>query len=127
MRSVGRRKMEATRNEGYGFYGTMRVAGCADEAWEIAMTAIAAETGTETDEVRDFLDSTWGRHFADTVHCYLGKYSLKNAIAEAIKKWNSWKLTPRMRRELDIPMPMPYLTGMVYVASFEAQACEQGV
>lgn len=119
--------MEQTRNEAYGFYGTMHLDGCADEAWEIALPALAAETGAEQDEVRDFLDSCWGRHFADTVHCNLGKYSLKDAIAEVIKKWNSWELTPRMRRELDIPMPMPYLTGMVYVASFEAQACEQGI
>lgn len=114
--------MEKTRNEAYGFYGTMRLDGCADEAWGIAITAIASDTGAEPDEVRDFLDSRWGRHFADTVHCYLDKHSLKEAIAQAIRHWNSWTLSLRTRRKLDIPLPMPYLTGMVYVATFEAQA-----
>ena len=119
--------MEKTRNEGYGFYGTMHLDGCADEAWEIALSALADETGAEQDEVRDFLDSCWGRHFADTVHCYLDKFPLKEAIAQAIRHWNGWTLSLRTRRELGIPMPMPYLTGMVYVASFEAQAYEQGI
>lgn len=108
--------MEATRNEDYGFYGTMRVAGCADEAWEIAMTAIAAETGAEADEVRDFLDSVWGRHFADTVRDYL-QQGLEQAIAAAITRWRGWKLSPRTRRELDIPTPMPYLSGLIYAAA----------
>lgn len=109
-----------TRNESYGFYGTMRLAGCADEAWEIAMATIAAETGAEPDEVRDFLDSLWGRHFADTVRDFL-QQGLGQAIAAAIKRWNSWKLSSRTRRELDIPTPMPYLTGMVYAAAIAAQ------
>lgn len=112
--------MEKTRNEGHGFYGTMHLDGCADEAWEIAMQAIGDETGAEPDEVRDFLDSRWGRHFADTVHCFLDKHSLRQAIIETIKEWNGWKLSLRTRRELDIPTPMPYLTGMVYAATIAA-------
>lgn len=52
--------MEKTRNEAYGFYGTMYLDGCADEAWDSALTALAAETGAEQDEVRDFLDSRRG-------------------------------------------------------------------
>lgn len=113
--------MEKTRNEAYGFYGTMHLDGCADEAWEIAMQAIADDTGAEPDEVRDFLDSCWGRHFADTVHCFLDRHCLKDAIAETISQWNSWELSPRTRRELDIPTPMPYLTGLVYAATIGAQ------
>lgn len=110
-----------TRKEGYGSYGTMYLDGCAEEAWEIAMQVIGAETGAEPDEVRNFLDSRWGRHFADTVRCFLERCSLREAIAETIREWNGWKLSLRTRRELDIPTPMPYLTGMVYAASSQAQ------
>lgn len=54
-----------SENSGNGFYGEMHQAGCADAAWAEAMTAIAEETGAEPVDVRAFLDSVWGRHFAD--------------------------------------------------------------
>ena len=76
------------------------------------MTAIAEETGADPVDVRAFLDSAWGRHFADTVRDFLGQYDLTQAVAAAITHWNSWKLSARTRRELDIPMP--YLSGMIY-------------
>lgn len=106
-----------TENESYGFWGTMNLDGCAEQAWNIALPAIMNETGAEADEVRDFLDSRWGRHFADDVHCFLAKMPLKAAIDAAIARWNGWTLSPRTRKELDIPTPMPYLSGMVYAAA----------
>lgn len=109
-----------SENSGYGFYNEMDQAGCADAAWAAAMTAIAGETGAEPVDVRAFLDSVWGRHFADTVRDFLGQHNLTQAVAAAIARWNGWKLSARTRRELDIPMPMPYLTGMVYVAAIYA-------
>jgi len=109
-----------TENEAYGFFGTMNLDGCAEEAWNIALPAIMEDTGAEADEVRDFLDSRWGRHFADDVHCFLTKMPLKPAVDAAITRWNSWTLSRRTRKELGIPTPMPYLSGMVYTASFEA-------
>ena len=87
-----------SENERYGFYGTMSLDGCADAAWEIAMTLIAEDTGADPEEARAFLDSRWGRHFADSVHCFLHRYPLKEAIEAAIEEWNSWKLSRRTRR-----------------------------
>lgn len=109
--------MEKTRNEGYGFYGTMSGDGGADEAWAVAMQFIIAETAAAADEVRAFLDSCWGRHFADTLRCRMRTNPLREAMLETIREWNSRKLSLRQRRELGIPMPMPYLNGMVYAAS----------
>ncbi|HIV65341.1 MAG TPA: hypothetical protein H9991_03685 [Candidatus Mailhella excrementigallinarum] len=111
-----------SENERYGFYGTMSLDGCADAAWEIAMTLIAEDTGADPEEARAFLDSRWGRHFADSVHCFLHRYPLKEAIEAAIEEWNSRKLSRRTRRELGIPVPMRYLAGMVYTAAIYAEA-----
>lgn len=106
-----------TENEGYGFYGTMALDGCADNAWDVAMTAIVAETGAEPAHVRAFLDSKWGRHFADNVQCELRQGSLDQAVAAAIARWQGWTLGYRTRQDLGIPTPMRYLDGMVYSAA----------
>lgn len=86
------------------------------------MTLIAEDTGADPEEARAFLDSRWGRHFADSVHCFLHRYPLKEAIEAAIEEWNSRKLSRRTRRELGIPVPMRYLAGMVYTAAIYAEA-----
>lgn len=106
-----------SENEGYGFYGTMNLDGCA-----AAMSAVAAETGAEPDHVRAFLDSSWGRHFADDVHDFLPRFSLEQAVTAAIARWQGWTLGRRTRRELGIPTPMRYLDGMVYTAAAYAEA-----
>lgn len=111
-----------TENEGYGFYGTMALDGCADNAWDVAMTAIVTETGAEPAHVRAFLDSQWGRHFADDVHCELQHASLDQAVAAAMARWQGWTLGRRTRRELGISTPMRYLDGMVYAAAAYAEA-----
>lgn len=115
-------EMLQSENEGYGFYGTMSLDGCADNAWRVAMTAITAETGAEPEYVRAFLDSSWGRHFADEVHCALQHVALDQAVAAAIARWQGWKLGRSSRRELGIPTPMRYLDGMVYAAAAYAEA-----
>lgn len=115
-------KMVKSENEGYGFYSTMALDGCADTAWDTAMLALTTETGAEPDHVRAFLDSTWGRHFADDVHCALRHASLDQAVAAAIVRWQGWTLSRRTRRELGIPTPMRYLDGMVYAAAAYAEA-----
>lgn len=110
-----------TENEAYGFYGTMRLDDCADAAWDIAMRAVGKDTGASPEAVRAFLDSRWGRHFADDVHCFLGRVPLERAIEDAIVRWNGWKLGPRTRKELGIPTLMRYLSGMVYAAAVYAE------
>lgn len=56
-----------TSNAAWGFHGTIAQYADAVPAWPSAMTAIAAATGCSLNEVRDFLDSRYGRHFADDV------------------------------------------------------------
>ena len=41
-----------TENEGYGFYGTMSLDGCAEAAWGIAMREIGKDTGASSEAVR---------------------------------------------------------------------------
>lgn len=106
-----------SENEGYGFYGTMALDGCADTAWDTAMNAVITETGADPDHVRAFLDSTWGRHFADDVRDFLRQASLAQSVAAAIVRWQGRPLSRRTRRELGIPASMPCLDGMVYAAA----------
>ncbi len=54
-------------NEARGFFGTIRHHAEPREAWAIAMEAVAIITGCSDEAVRDFLDSRYGRHFADEV------------------------------------------------------------
>ena len=57
-----------SRNEAWGFFGTMQTAGADPmQAWNAASAMIAAETDASPEGVRDFLDSRYGRHFADDV------------------------------------------------------------
>ena len=49
----------------FGFWGTMQEH--APAAWAIALPTIASATGCEPEQVRAFLDSRHGRHFADDV------------------------------------------------------------
>ena len=55
-----------TENQDWGFWGTMREH--AQQAWPIAFTAIHNATSTDPASVRAFLDSRYGRHFADGVN-----------------------------------------------------------
>jgi hypothetical protein len=78
------------------------------------MKAIAATTGCPDEAVRDFLDSRYGRHFADEVANGLGAgRDLATAIDEAIERWLQQRIDARIERELGIPRRLPYLTGLV--------------
>ena len=102
----------ATRNEGWGFWGTM--GGHASIAWPLAMHAVANATGEDVDTVRAFLDSRHGRHFADEVHNGLvdGK-SMQDAIDAATQQWMGWTIGRQTSRDYGIPRGLPYLTGFV--------------
>lgn len=102
----------ATRNEGWGFYGTMNEHAAA--AWPLAMTAVANATGESLDTVRAFLDSRFGRHYADDVLNALDdSRSLPDAIAAATNKWMAWTIGRQTSRNYGIPRGLPYLTGFV--------------
>jgi hypothetical protein len=102
----------ATQNQEWGFWSTMQEH--APSAWPIASTAIAAATGCEPEQVRAFLDSRFGRHFADDVQngLYVGA-TLNDAIDQATAKWMGWTIGRITAKETGIPRGLLYLTGFV--------------
>ena len=101
-----------TRNEGWGFNGAMNEH--AEAAWPLAMTAVASATGESLDTVRVFLDSRFGRHYADSVlDAFDDSRSLTDAIAAATSKWMAWTIGRQTSRNYGIPSGLPYLTGFV--------------
>ncbi len=87
-----------SRNEGYGFFGTMTR--CAErdrrsaEVWALASSIIADAIRADSEDamigIRDFLDSRMGRHFADDVAgnltgCNIGL----EAHRLAIRRWQT--------------------------------------
>jgi hypothetical protein len=102
----------ATRNESWGFFGSMDQHATA--AWPLAIRAISKATGESHDTVRLFLDATHGRHFADdVVNAMFGGLELAAAIDAAAQKWMGWTISLAASRRHGIPRGMPYLTGFV--------------
>ena len=97
--------MPATRNEGWGFYGTMKER--AAEAWPLAMTAVSKA-------VRLFLDSSFGRHFADDFCNALHRgQALADAIDFTAALWMQRKSNGRLSEIYGIPRGLPHLTAFV--------------
>ena len=104
--------MPATQNDAWGFFGTMDEHAAA--AWPLAMSAISDATGQPLESVRIFLDSRFGRHFADDVQneLYAGK-TLQDAINAATQRWMGWTIGRQTSKDYGIPRGLPYLTGYV--------------
>jgi hypothetical protein len=106
------RPIPPTRNEAWGFWGTMVKR--ADAAWPLAMRAISDATGQPFEPVRAFLDSRHGRHFADDVLNQLhAGHALAGAIDVATRQWMGWTIDRRTSKDYGIPRGMPYLIGFV--------------
>ena len=107
-----------TRNEAWGFYGTIDqirndLAADPAKAWPIAFETISEATKASPEGVRDFLDSRYGRHFADSVADELNRGdTLKEAIAAATTRWMNWRVGRTTSRETGIPAELPLLTGL---------------
>jgi len=102
----------ATCNPSFGFWGTMHEH--AETAWPLAMHAIATATQQPVEDIRVFLDSRQGRHFADAVQNSLNYgLELTAAIAAALERWMDWKIPRSVERDYGIPHGLPYLTGWV--------------
>ena len=85
--------------------------------------AIGDSTGCAPDEVRAFLDSRHGRHFADDVaNALLERLPLADAIGAATSKWMGWTIGRAAARETGIPQGLPYLTGFVMHTAIETDA-----
>jgi hypothetical protein len=114
----------ATDNQDWGFWGTM--AEHAAAAWPIASKAIREATDADRHAVRAFLDSRYGRHFADGVNCQMHHgASLHDAIAKTTAEWMGWRITRRTSRETGIPAGLPYLTGFVMNEAIAVEAFEE--
>ena len=108
-----------TTNQAWGFWGTMGT--LADEAWPLACNAIATAVEERIEDVRDFLESKHGRHFADGVINFLHSgNSLDDAITKTTQQWMTWRIDSRTAKQYDIPRGLPYLTGFVVACSIQA-------
>ena len=107
-------KVPPTENPAWGFHGTISGHADAGAGWPLAITAIVDATGCAPDEVRAFLDSRHGRHFADDVaNALVDDRSLVDAIAATTRKWMGWTIGRATARDTGIPQGLPHLTGYV--------------
>jgi hypothetical protein len=117
-----------TRNEAWGFFGTLQLGGADPmQSWNAANAMIAAETDASPEGVRDFLDSRHGRHFADDVLSALADlepHRLDEAIEAAVVRWQGWRISRRTFRDEGIPAGLPYLTGWVTHFGILAEAAD---
>jgi len=114
-----------TQNREWGFFGTINHHGDPEIAWPIAITAIADATALPATTVQAFLDSRYGRHFADEVSNHLAAgTALAAAINAATTTWMAWRISTRTAHETGIPRGLPYLTGYVIHAEIEADIAE---
>ena len=113
----------SSQNEAYGFYGQMTACALRNrpthQIWTVACAFIGLATNAGTEDemrgIRDFLDSSMGRHFADDVIDALQGRAMNNetAIIKAIEKWQGWSISNETQRKEGIPAGLPYLTGWV--------------
>jgi hypothetical protein len=100
-------------NTDWGFGGTHEAG-----AWDMAHEKIMTVTNSAPYAVADFLDSRYGRQFADDVsNALLTTPDMVGAIDAAIVKWMGWSITKATAKQHGIPEGLPYLTG--FVCSFE--------
>jgi len=105
-------RIPATQSVDWGFCGTLNAQ--AKAAWPIAMTDISDATGQPLESVRCFLDSRYGRHFADDVlNGLFTGLTLTDAIHAATQRWMGWTIGRRTSKDYGIPRGLPYLTGFV--------------
>jgi len=107
-----------TENEDWGFWGTMCTAGYDSRiAWPIAFEQVMRATDGSPEAVRDWLDSSSGRHFADEVTNHLvAGLTMAEAIERAVGVWMTWKVGRRAPQELAPARGMPLLWAEVMLA-----------
>jgi hypothetical protein len=86
-----------TANPDWGFWGTsVRNGYDAALAWEAASDALATAFDLTPAEIRDLLDSRFGRHLADDLSFIPGGPASREAIEEhimarlAVRSWRRW-------------------------------------
>ncbi|WKB56003.1 hypothetical protein [Eleftheria terrae] len=115
--------LPGTHNEASGFIGSMGQR--ASATWPEAMTRIAEATGERLESVRAFLDGQYGRQFADDVlYFHHTGLDLVAAVAAAVNRWQSWRVSARTSAHTGIPRGISNLTGFVVAAAFEEERVE---
>lgn len=113
-------QIPATQNAARGFWGAMGEQ--AQTAWPQAMQAIAEATEQDLHAVRAFLDSRFGRHFADDVHNALHTGdTLIDAIHAATRRWMGWTIRSQTSKQYGIPDGVAYLTGFVILSGINEE------
>lgn len=86
-----------TQNEAWGFFGTIsnefdhNTYANAKEAWKIAFQEVQKATGWTDVEVRVWLDSKDGRHFADQCADFGAANDMRDGISQAAKFYRERK------------------------------------
>ena len=105
----------ASNNTGYGFHGTMGQH--AGTAWPLAFAAIAEATQDSAEAVRWFLDSRYGRHFADDVLNRINDgHPLQDAISMATTSWRDKRISHWLCSKYGVPYRKTMLAS--YVAEY---------
>lgn len=109
-----------TENPSWGFFGEMdRIPGIDPEmAFDLAVREIMRATNQSGLHVVQMLDARHGRHFADEVHNRIHsgggtRDELVNALAEAIGRWQTWRISPAEARRLQVSDRLPYLDALI--------------
>ena len=111
-----------TKNESWGFFGTLRERADRAEAWALAVAAIEEAACCRPEAARDFLDSREGRHFADdALNGLSAGLSLSAAIGAATNRWMAWTTSRALEKARGIPAGLPYLTGLVHALDLELE------
>ena len=89
-----------TDNLDWGFCGTH-----GEKAWGIAHEKLVAKTGCSPEAVKLFLDSRYGRQFADDVsNALLVTPLMGDALDAAIAQWMEWTISPMTGAQYGMPI-----------------------
>jgi len=103
-----------TESKEWGFYGSITRHADPPTAWNATAPVLIAASGSSGDAVRAFLDSRWGRHFADDVANGLADgQSLPSAIEWATTRWMGWRTRQSEERDYQTPRGLPLLVGLI--------------
>jgi hypothetical protein len=109
----------------WGFYGAFsHHATDPSVAWPLAMEAIAKVTGCSAKCVKNFLDSSKGRLFAEGVIEHMSANALETAVDFAVARWMHFKISPMDESDYGIQVGLPYLKGFACHCKLEVDTGE---
>lgn len=76
-----------TENKEWGFYGTLQrteFGECTEDAWDAFFDSVMQITRFSEADIREFLDSKWGRHMADETYDALTQSETVRAAVDKV-------------------------------------------